>query len=271
MRALFLLLISVGVVAIHLVDDPPWIQRIERPIINGLVDIVFSKDVRVSASGPYEIEQLQKLLPKTRSNPWWLLNTEVIRAKLREDPRVASATVAPCPGSPFFRWGCFDVNVIPKEPRYSVEMDGTTWAVGDDGAFIAPLTNLPGVTSGELVRIDFSAQVARSPDIVRAMMGVARELLGVMERETGLKLTRIALGPDREAEMNFRELPFPVIVQVSGVGKVGAVSTAEQARRLQALLPQLAGRASEVEAIDLAFDRLGVVRLKAPPSGARQK
>jgi hypothetical protein len=58
-------------------------------------------------------------------------------------------------------------------------------------------------------------------------------------------------------------LPFPVVFGSSSSESAAVIE--DQGRRLKALLVQLKDRLPEIQRVDLAFSKVGVVKFKAPP------
>ena len=99
----------------------------------------------------------------------------------------------------------------------------------------------------------------RLPDGVARALEVAGEL-GRVNPDWAAHLGRIEVLGEEDFRLETAALPFPILVRSGDV--------AAKAKRLEALLPELARRYPAIESVDLRFSRRIVIEPAAPPPAA---
>lgn len=147
--------------------------------------------------------------------------------------------------------------IVEREPVALLSRGGELLYADADGEAIAPV-GLGGL--GEeargLLLVSFPERV---PDGVARALEVAGEL-GRVEPDWAAHLGRIEVLGEEDFRLETGALPFPILVRSGDV--------AEKAKRLEALLPELARRYPAIESVDLRFSRRIVIEPAAPPPAA---
>jgi hypothetical protein len=94
-----------------------------------------------------------------------------------------------------------------------------------------------------------------------AQLATAARLLDTLEREVRRPIERVEFLAQGDFSVIFKGLDFPTVFAAGSDAKVPLL---EQGTRCAELLKRLGSRLSDVERIDLAFDRVGVVKFKEP-------
>jgi hypothetical protein len=208
-------------------------------------------------------QEVSALLPQERSILWWLWHRRQIEEQAARHPLVEQLHVANCG---VFAWGCFVIQLSERKPRMLAMLSDKLWLVGEDGGYVKPVTpgavDQPpgsGAAGEELPLIKGMLEPGVSADEARLRYQYVNKALGVIEGETGMKVSELRLKDNGELTVDFRSGPSEVTFDVPD-GDYGAVR--EQARRLLAVLAELKGRSENVVAIDLAYKELAVVRTR---------
>jgi hypothetical protein len=260
MRSLFTLLIASGVIVLHVLDNPEGAKHLADLAVKRTQSLIQDKEVRIEGLSVLSRTEIERALPLERSAVWWKLHETDIQARLSQNPWVADAVVSSCPGSFSGSWGCFLVSVTERTPRFLATVDNTRWIIDRDGSFIVPYTEGAARTGGgALVSVEGLASQNSSPDIVRAQLGAATRLLDTVQQGVGRKITGLQFLTDGDFAVTFQAVPFPVVF---GAGPDAKVPLAEQSQRCGELLKRVQDRFSDILKIDLAFDRVGVIKFR---------
>ncbi len=271
MRFLFTFLIFTTVAVLHFLDNPDLFRHIAQSVGRTVDSAVYTKDIRIEGLKILSRTEVERLLPLHRSVPWWMSNAPVIQARAEESPWIESAVLDSCPGGSFRAWGCFVLSITERVPRFLAVVDNEEWLIAQDGAFLLPLNTILqqhrqgddeklAVDVRRLTRVRGLASRLNSPDLLGAQLGLARDGVQVMLKQVGRPIDTIDFSGKAELSVYFKGVPFPVIFSASDE----ALSLSEQSERCARVLQQFQGRFDEVEKIDLAFERVGVVKLKSP-------
>lgn len=96
-----------------------------------------------------------------------------------------------------------------------------------------------------------------SPDAVRQRFSYVEKALEIISEGTGLQVGTLDLTSAGELKVHFRE--FKALVTMS-VPENDFSKLEKQCERLKVLINKLADKLTEVREIDLAFNKLGVVK-----------
>lgn len=267
MRALFTTLVTTSVALIHVLDDPGRFTSVVRGAEEQISALLNTKEVHIEGIKLLNDEAVRRVLPMSKSVGWWMANQTAISARIAENPWVKSADVGSCRGGLIPKFGCFSVTVQERSPRFLALVDDERWIIGDDGSLIIPATgNAPGMTDETLralVPLYGLASRAATPAKFQAQLNLARDAITSLERAVELPIDSISFEGKGDISVSFKRLEFPVVFGASA----GATAVLEdQGRRLKALLLQIKDRLPEVDKIDLAFSRVGIVKFKPPPA-----
>ena len=229
----------------------------------------YDKELLIAGDSNLADKSIRDLLPTELSTLWWLMNTDIVEGDLRKSPWIRKADVHPCASKFLSLWGCFVVTIEERKPSFLVTEGDVTWLVGEDGGFISPLTpRVKDLFRGRTLRnLKGFYDDNPSADLFQARFHYASEAVGIIEKRMHRKVASVQLLPGGEIEVEFEDNPFRVVFS-------GGVDSAEplhfELDRLDVLLSQIEGKEGTVEKIDLAFNKLAVVKFRegtgAPPS-----
>lgn len=264
MRFLVTFLIAVGVITLHALDNPAGFSRLIARVSATSDSVLQDKQVRIDGLNILSRTEVERLLPLDRAVAWWHANGTEIQAALEKNPWIAGAQLSACPETVASRWGCFVVSVEERVPTFVANVDGAPWVIDREGSFIVPEQDLRArKIVSSLVSVSGVASRVKSPDLVRAQLSAAARLLPVLEKQVGRKILGVELLGHGDFSVAFKGLAFPVVF---AGGRDSGVTLAEQGDRCVELLKHLSGRLSEVQKVDLAFSRVGVVTFNPTPA-----
>jgi hypothetical protein len=277
MRIVFTLLVAATVIAIHILDRPEFYVARAHQTKAAIGDFVQSKDIRIEGLEHLPRAVVEALLPSDRSVPWWMSNKENIRSRLSINSWVESVVVEGCGDSVTESWGCFVLSVKERRARFVAVVDSESWLIAEDGTFLSPLEreDWQGVKRfhvPNIVRVNGLASRVNSPDVARAQLAIASLATTTLEEVIGRALTELVFSSKGDMQALFKGFSFPIIISASR----DTSTLRDQAQRARALLPKLAERLGEIEKVDLAFSKVGIVTFKAaketpPPSKGRSR
>ena len=272
MRVLFTSLIASSVVLIHVLDNPGRFSNGLESAKQRAIAFLNTKEVRIEGLNVISREEIERILPLNRSVGWWMVNETGINARIAENPWVKSVKMTSCKGRLIPKFGCFTLVVEERKPRFIALVDDERWIIGEDGALIVPAKGYgPGLsdeTLRSLVPLYGLASRVTTPEKSQAQLKLAQDAIRVLERSVGLSVQSITFEGKGDIAVDFQSLSFPVIFGASSMASDSSLVIEDQGRRLKALLEQLKDRLPEVEKVDLAFSKVGVVKLKTPaPEG----
>jgi hypothetical protein len=260
MRILFTLLITSGVIVLHVLDNPVGSRKLAKSVVAQAQSLLEDKEVRIEGLSVLSRTEVERALPFDRSVVWWKLHSTDIQGRLEQNPWIAEANVARCDGSYIATWGCFVVSVTERTPTFVATVDNTRWIIDRDGSFIVPYGEASArLGSGVLVGVEGLASRHSSPDVVRAQLSAATRLLDTVERAVGRPISGLQFLTHGDFAVTFEGVPFPVVF---GAGHDSKVPLAEQGERCAELLKRLQDRFADILKVDLAFDRVGVVKFR---------
>lgn len=262
MRALFTLLITASVATLHVLDNPTGVRAWTERARTAAVRLWNEKEVRIEGLQTLPRADIERLLPMNNSVAWWKLQTTSIQGKIAQNPWIANVSVSSCEGGLREAWGCFLISIEERRPTFLAVVDNATWVIDRGGSFIVPYSeSLPVPSKEPLVRVTGLASRHSSPDVVRAQLSAATTLLDTIEREVRRHVRVLEFLSHGDLSVSFRDVPFPVVF---GAGVDSAVPLAEQGKRCAELLRRLQDRFPDILKVDLAFDRVGVVKFRTP-------
>ncbi|NLF24757.1 MAG: hypothetical protein GX589_03760 [Deltaproteobacteria bacterium] len=259
--ALLLLLAAAGfyLTFYHAELAPGWqaVKRANRSFFYG-------KQVSFEDLESRLASQLKPLLPWDRSVLWWSLREDEIASRLMEHPLVEGAQVERCEA---FSWGCFVIKVSARRPAAIAAIGGETWIVGQDGAFMAPLSSAITLKKlfgedvpklGRLPVIDGVMLEQGSLEVGRARLRYVLKALALIEEESGYQISRLAIKENGETVVSFRGYNMEAVFDVIK-GQMRRLR--QEARRFKQVMTEFAGREGALERVDLAFDKVAVIKL----------
>src|SRR5262249_12662247 len=151
--------------------------------------------------------------------------------------------------------------------------DGSSaWIVGDDGAFMSPISNqqyrdgalaVLGEDAARLVVVRGLWHATSSPDQVRARLLSVAAAAKIFREKCSLAIDNIELLDNLEMRVKFAKLPFGVLFDLSA----SMDSLTKRVERFLILLEELSGRYHRVREIDMGLESLATVRFQDEVSG----
>jgi hypothetical protein len=225
------------------------------------------KEVWISGVSFVNRQDLESLMPKEESVLSWTVNGERIESALRSHPLIKDATISPCAGS---WWGCFSVSVVEREPRVVILVGERGWLIGDDGGV---MTHLPAERSAAIARgaeiaefstgrvpvIDGIVQADESPDLVKARLSQVIQVIDSISGSLNLDVDSVRVKKAGEMHVSFLGVPWSAVFDAR-LDDQWLSRIQDQTARLSALRTQHEGSLESAREIDLAFERVAVVR-----------
>jgi POTRA domain, FtsQ-type len=265
MRVLFTSLIAATVALIHVLDSPGLVSGSLAAARERTTQIINTKEVRITGLQRLRRSDIERSLPLQRSVGWWMMNSTNIIARVAENPWVSKAEIESCPGGFLPKFGCFVVAVRERSARFIASVDSERWVIGDDGALIVPASSSALPLSDEEMRhlIPLNGLVSRvqNPERSHAQLTLAQGAITVLERAVERSVTSVTFEGRGDLTVTFDRVPFPVTF---GAPSDSMVVLEDQGRRFRALATQLRDRLGEIERVDLAFSKVGVVKFRVP-------
>lgn len=257
MRIIYTLALACAVLVLHYFDNPGLFHSVVGRGAGVIESLWNDKNVRIEGLDILSEKEIEPLLPLSKSVLWWHLNEPDIQAELMQSPWIKSVSVNWCRDSIWSRWGCFSLSVKEREPVFSAIVDETKWVVDAEGSFIVPYSDVVNRHYDlKLVSISGLASREYSPDLVRSQVYSAHEYMQILQQSVGRTVLALSFLDHEDLSVEFQGVPFPIVF---GLGSEGAVSLSEQGRRCMALLKQVQHQFQNIEKIDLAFSRVGVI------------
>ncbi len=267
MRRFFLIMLVIGMLGcFYWIFDPVRSEHAVHSAAEALYDAWYEKELLIAGDSSLSDKTIRDLLPSELSTLWWLMNTDIIEGELRKSPWILRARIHPCAAGIFSLWGCFVVSIEERKPSFLLTEGDITWLVGEDGGFISPLTpRLRELFKDRTLRtLKGFYDDSPSAELFQARFKYAAHAMEIIEKRLKKKISSVQLMPQGELEVSFDDSPFAVVFS-------GGLETAEplhfELDRLQVLLDQFGGKEDTILKIDLAFNKLAVVRFK---DGAEQ-
>lgn len=262
MRVLFTLLITASVVTLHVLDNPKRVKDWMSKARTTGVRLLNDKEIRIEGLQTLPRAEIERLLPLNRSVVWWKLQTTSIQGKIAQNPWIGEVRVSSCEGGVRTAWGCFLISIKERRPTFLATVDNAPWVIDRSGSFIVPHSDGLAIPFNEpLVKVTGLASRHSSPDVVRAQLSAAANLLDTIESEVHRQVRGVEFLSHGDLSVVFNDVPFPVIF---AAGSDSSVPLSEQGRRCAELLKRLRDRFPDIAKVDLAFDRVGVVKFKTP-------
>lgn len=263
MRILFTLLVTASVATLHVLDNPRGVRQWTEKGKESVLTFWNDKEIRIEGLRMLPRAEIERLLPLERSVAWWKLQTTSIQGRIAQNPWIGEVSVNSCEGGLRESWGCFLISIKERQPTFLAVVDNANWVIDRGGSFIVPYSETLAVPSTQrLVRVTGLASRHSSPDTVRGQLSAASLLLDTIEREVRRQVWAVEFLGHGDLSVSFQDVPFPVVF---GAGDDSPVPLAEQGKRCAELLTRVQDRFADIVKIDLAFERVGVVKFKTQP------
>jgi hypothetical protein len=263
-------LITIGILYL---DNPAPLQRFVTRRADQMQHAIYDKVINYGGLSLVRREELDRLLPMQNSVPWWLLSADNVESTLLRHSLVKKAELRTCDRFAVTNWGCFEIQIEERRPSYAALIEDEVWILGQDGGLLFPVArekfeseSLQKILSRHLAR-DVSAdaklkmlQIAgSSPDLIHARLEYTRRAVEIIEKHSKLEVALARCSHDGEIRARFEGYPFEVLFDY----RVDAPKTlTTEAERLAALIKEFGARVQTIELIDLAYNKLAIVRFQ---------
>lgn len=242
-----------------------------RQITQGISKILQNQKLEIKGNKYLKETAIEKLLPEDRSIFWWLINKDSVEKDLLKNALISSANIKKDPRC----WlGCYTLTIKERIPTYVVFLNSQAWIVGNDGHFILPIPGVSSesqldkylkVTENKLILISgvvdpsMSSDVATSPDFTKARISYINSVVPVIESEVRRSVKSLTMAANGELEVVFNDITPKAVFEYNGddLSHIG-----KSAKRFFSVLQKFAGREGELKQVDLAYDKLAVLKLK---------
>jgi hypothetical protein len=269
MRILFTTLITATVIAIEVLDNPQLFQKAFLTAQEVFSSAAYKKEVRIAGLSALTRSEIESLLPQHRATSWWMANFPTIQGRLEEHPWIKRAVVESCPGNTISGWGCFILTITERTPKYLANVDSEEWLLAEDGAFLLPLSTVVGkaglrndqrlsVDVRTITKVAGLASRLNSPDMLGAQMELVRRVVQLAPPIVERSVEEIVFEQGSDFSVRFSGVPFPVVFSSGLEGP----TLSDQSERCALLLKKFSDRYQDIEKVDLAFEKVGVVKLK---------
>lgn len=264
MRVLFTSLIASSVLLIHVLDNPGRISNGLEVAKQRAISFLNTKEIHIRGLMVIPRDEVERILPLNQPVGWWLLNETSIKARVAENPWVKSVELSACKGTFLPKFNCFEISIEERQPRFIALVDEERWIIGENGALIIPAKgHAPGLTDDifrTLVPLYGLASRLTTPERFQAQLLLAQAAIQALERSVEVPVDSITFEGRGDIVVDFVNLPFPVVFGAPTVDSSPLIE--DQGRRLRALLLQLKDRLPEIQRVDLAFSKVGVVKFR---------
>lgn len=262
------ILISLGIVGIFAaISWFAWPQTCRFALeetASFIRQLMYEKELRLGGLAVLRQENLDLQKFRERSNPWWQLYSNTVRAALMQDPLIKDAQVKRCADR---IWNCFEIKVTERQASMLAFVGDKLWMVGEDGGFMGPVPerivqgpdwslNLQKLGSPVLVRGLLTTGV--SPELLKSRLAYVLKAVTLINEESQQRVSSLELKPNGEMETIFLGHAFTVVF---GVPTQDLMDIKEEARRFSEILEKFKQNPSVIEKIDLAFNKRAVVKL----------
>jgi hypothetical protein len=262
------MLITAGLVY---VDNPAPVRALAQNLALGARDVLYQKRINFEGLNLVKAPELMKLIPAERSVVWWLVNRDRVTQELVRHSLVRTATLRSCTRFAILDWGCFTFAVEERVPSFAALIDEEVWILGQDGGLLFPVERSEFEASplntilarhlkrpvGSEKRLKMLQIAGNSPDLIHARLDYTRSALEIIEEHSKLEVSLARCAHDGEIRARFEGYPFEAVFDYTpGTPK----TLITESQRLGVLVKQFGARAQTIRLIDLAYNKLAVVR-----------
>jgi len=239
-------------------------------------DFLYQRRISLVGLHLLDASQVEALLPKERSNLWWLFRAAVIKAGLLSNPLIQQAKVERCN---WWSIKCYKVEVLERKAGFFALLGQEGWLIGKDGGLIMPVSaaeiisyRKKGEEGGNSALRSELIPVVRglwrsaeaSSDVVRSRFEYVRRAIDVIEEAAGLKIVYLELGGGKDMTVKFAGLAMKAVfaAQPEGLWSDESPLLRDRALRLRRLIQELGPEIEQVESVDLGFEKIAVLRTR---------
>lgn len=253
MRKILLFLLLITVICVLLLSNQPALQPYTSPVRQKLNEFWYEKTIEVSGLNRLSQDYVRSRLPHEKAVWWWLVNEKKIITGLKRNLAIKSVELKRCS---FLSWGCFNLNLVEREPFFVAKLGEKYWLIDSDGAFIAPyrkahksMFDLPIVQGLESIKL--------APQISEARLKYVARAIPFIESALDLKVKELQFQKNGELLVTIRPQHFKLLLSADDYSMK---RLQEELLRAKQVLKEIAGSEHLVEQIDLALHRQAVLR-----------
>lgn len=229
-----------------------------------LSNVATEKELQITGINLIGRTEVLSLLPMRKSSAWWKLNQRQIENELLKHPLVQSAGISSCSD---LSLSCFNLEIVERSPFFLLAMDQEYWLLGEDGGFIAPVPQerfrrgLPKLPNGrQAILLLGMQQYEASPEAIKSRIGYLRKSLSIIEEILLKPIELVELKDSGEIVVKYTDLNLKATFSKLDMGSDEYSKLRDEAYRLKALLDSYGAGASRIESVDLAFNKVAVIR-----------
>ena len=226
--------------------------------------LFYQRTLRIVGVNQTMAERVSALLPQQNSNLWWFSHLPSVERMIALDAHVAKVDVSICRDGWLPRLGCFSIAVTPRQAEYLVLAVTEVRLVALDGVVLESVAIKDFNSLAERI-IDSGEATPRvlrgiykdqpSSDIATARFARVVNSVKQLESQLVRRIESIEFVNSGEIEVRLDGTKFPVRFNIDSL-----TSLNDQADRFSRLEREISGKLDLVEMVDMAFDKLGVVR-----------
>lgn len=245
-------------------DRPATLQSLRQSARILVQDLLYRKTLFIEGQEIVTDAEIKAVLPTERTVPWWLFSRRKIRERLERLPYVAVARVSRCHS---FSWSCFILKLEEHVPDFLALIDDQVWVVAADGSFIVPVSSRAEVDrifsanarqiKGDPLLVSGIFAHQASPEVVEARARYVRRAVSIIEEHSGFDVRAVSILDNAELTVDFDSLQPRARFDF---GEVNLDRLADEAVRFRKVIDELGPRTASIREIDLAFNRLAVVK-----------
>lgn len=257
-RALYIL---PALLAIAYVVQLPAIQGALERTGGAVRTALFLPEVRIEGGLRPIAASLSKRVPRDLSLLSWLFGSQEIIGRLLADPQVREASIERCST---FSISCFSVHGSLRSAELLLDTGGQQWLISSEGAFLP--SSPDDVLRGLPYYIELRASELPSQELISRVRFV-QLAVDAIRQHMEAQVEKLSFPSSRVLRITMHDIPFDVIL--SADTREPALVESELAR-VGIVLGKLRDRWSEIETIDVGFQRLAVVHFHDGKSFAPQ-
>lgn len=229
---------------------------------------LYDRTVLVKGIKNITADSIRQAVPQEESNLSWLFNRGAFIDTLKKIPLIKNAEITSCTDEFFPQ--CYTIEIQERFPAFVSISQDSAILLDSDGQQLAIV---PSAELFELLSKMLDPAAARpkiivgiiapelSSDQARARFVYAKQCFETIEKSSGINFSRIEVLANGEILAKPSKANFVVQFDDSwGHPEI----LQDEAKRLTLILNEIHARLEDVEKIDLAFNKLGVVKYRHP-------
>ena len=245
-------------------DNPSRTAQLNAGAYALVNHLFYQRTLQIVGADRDTSKRVSDLLPQQNSNFWWISHLSTIERVILADAYVAAVSVSICRNGWIPRPGCFSIEITPRKAEYLVLAAAQLRLVADDGVVLESIAAADFKTvAAQLISADGRApKVLRgiysdqpSSDIAAARFSRVVSAIKQLELQLARRVDSVEFINSGEIEVQLAATRYPIRFNIDSL-----TSLNDQADRFARLEREIASKIDLVEMVDMAFDKLGVVR-----------